>query len=1592
VVVDGTEEEHFQNFGLDWNTKVGSDYLDRLVPGSLSQGYKVLVASATRTVLFVTSTIQIAADAIPMDKVNVVAQMSDIFGNQTKVNNDVTSPNVQWIAINAIGPKATEVTLVVDGESEYTTLLNNLGIGRSVDSVTSSFEVGAGANLIVAATLTTVNSQLPAEVSLDLSQLFPAGMAQAVTRVIPSRAFITPQGNGYAEWNTIAYDFGGGNVGIANFDMAAQLTNNATMTRNQVKWYSGLVTAVTPSNTWVNPTILNQAKPSRDANFANSIANLSGLPFIEVQQGATPANIASVTVRVADNSTLFPAEFTASDQFTVDTLSPQVDYDYVVTNRAMPPSNIFVAGDRTGFPFAPNLEDYLPNTPNRVRGGDQLNVIGTIVNPLIDGSGDDYFRPMPDGQMFGISNPALSVNADLTAFNETVNQAVAVEDGNPYVLTYQSVPGAPSTIAVTFPVTVSPNVGNTIQTSKQQAWVGFGLQDDAYNETVDNPFETHNVDYIGVPIGMAVDNTPPSISGKVDVVLLSGSATTILTNGMQQVLGPGQIVPANSIIAPGAVLSVSITVTDGVDHPIDVLNNPNYGLVSLTAKNIALPASNIQIVTEVAKFIVPDSAEVPFTVQIPSAQEGFSTANLFFIIDATDTIGNTASKNSNSTFQYDANPVVAVQMDGTDVTVPGTFIVNAGQGDVVFNAKTFDVGGVTKVEWLVDGTAPEGVTLSEPLFTELATPQRNVDWPVTVTSQILPFGTVLSGDQIVMNAQVTDKDASVTTSGAVNVVFNQPALFAEFFDFAAGAIVDATLEAPENGLNAAGVDVREVTISEGDVLDIVIEAADANGDPVFLVAGGTAFATDAMLDSVSIATGEMAGPTAALQIVPGYLAVTGDAQSATFTVELSASDNQYPAADNVTILVNVLAKSSKPVVTVQSMTVDGVEVPYNGSVIVPEGQTLVAVVQAVDPGQEDLFFSIDAPEYILNGNVSLEESATSYIKTVTMTYTPGMEDSDIIDALVPVDNPWDPFIAAMTFSNSNASTTEDVEVDIENVSQPPVATVTYSLNGALPVPIQSGEIIPNVPAGSVIVFYYAATDPDGKLTYLMPGSQGISVTPASFATTFGDRILEIPRIRVEVTVKVPGEVVAGESDAVVTYVAVDQDGSSTTSVFTIQASPTTTPQADEIVFAAGVGGSQVNVKNFDKYNGNLFDLKNAFWGMPPTFLPVAGGGENRETYVSLGDIDANNTPDIVVSFGSVTADTTVEDVTYPNVLYVREKTYDQGVWKYTVIENSAIDPFYGTDPTKPVFYNKGDVKTAIGNFIGAHPNQVVAVQGRGGNGVLRLLQWNGTAWSVKAQFNALEDNVNGANMNALSKNLTGEINIAAADFNGDGIAELVAGQGNSASSETIVQVVQFERTEGVGMAGVANRVEFTAFDAAWQGEGGVKVAAADLNGDGKDELIVSSTGQEDNWTKSIIAIYSPTVVEGMLTGFVKVSGEMGTFSNEVNPSGVINIAAGELDGNATTGQELIVATGALMEADGITPVVTAPVNKFRVVKPQFNGLIYTSYTRVMIDMGAYMANLGQDAGWQVFHGEWAPTSGALNVASGEDIYKAGLVY
>ena len=399
--------------------------------------------------------------------------------------------------------------------------------------------------------------------------------------------------------------------------------------------------------------------------------------------------------------------------------------------------------------------------------------------------------------------------------------------------------------------------------------------------------------------------------------------------------------------------------------------------------------------------------------------------------------------------------------------------------------------------------------------------------------------------------------------------------------------------------------------------------------------------------------------------------------------------------------------------------------------------------------------------------------------------------------------------------------------------------------------------------------------------------------------------------------------------------------------------PTSTPvetypsdEIDEMALSQGSGGQTfVNIRNFDPEKGSMMGILRSFKGLAGAFLDVVGGGQGRAVYLSTGDVNDDGNGDIVVSFGPVTA-----EAVYPNIIVVRD-ALTCGVIGHSF---EAFSSGSGAD----VNYNGGEVRTAVGDFIQSGRDIIAAAQGVGGNGVVRLFEYTGESapngWRIVGQFNGLAGP-------AKTNNAAGGLTLASGDVDGDGKDELLVGQTNSPTSQTIFHLLDINDS-----GQVESRIPYAGFQQRFRGNGGVELTVTDLNGDGINEIVAASQGnskdhsdERDEAPLNLISVIEPIVEGGHVTGFVRPNRSvLAVWRDSINPSGAVSITAIELN-DIDDGQELVVGTGSLIHVQDLNVKIIspAPQARYRLIKVPFDGTTVGQITNVMGTRDGYPAFL-----------------------------------
>ena len=1611
-VVDGSSASHFGAITSDVNAgKFIPDTIERFDSSTITQGSMVLAGanSATRALRFATYAIQVKPAAPPILPEKPTFTFVDALGNTSKRDDAL-------IAIDAAGPRANEITLLVNGQADGIANFANVGIGNKGPDIGtgSNFELAPSDAIVIVATMSTSNGTFPDIVYADLRAFYPQEVSSLVDQVLPTKITLDDDNDlVIAEWRYVTYDFSrlvydrtSGNTLRTQYQAFADL--NFLDDQNQILNSSNAIVplasnAVVSNATPQRPTkIVAESWPAGSIGTATTVVtNLVGLPWIQVQPDPKIADdVASITITVDVSNDNFTSSLSESTKFTVDTKRPVqvVSMNPAAIVRNIPAKTLVTntASNRLGYPLAQSQSQTVANIPNRVRGGDVMPFVFNVTNHSISGAKDDFFRMLPGAtfdpsKVFDISSAAAKtivvLTADVSRFATGMSNLQAGLDANVAAYTASLIPsGSKNTIKAQFNVTVSgaaDGVGTTGTGSRTARSVTATVRDDAGNRPYDGYYTDSakrttagltSLDKVKKQLfqPVAVDNRAPTVSGELRVRLNSGSATK--PNGDPITLG--ELVPNNSKISPNAVLGVSATVIDTVDNPLDILNNINFGDPKMSGVNLA--DAQVKLITQGVGLVGTDTIDVPFEVTLPPVGGGISSKNFFFTVSASDTIGNSNTITTVNQFQFDGDPSLSVVVNGAALAPGATVNANASATTVI-SASAFDVGGVTQIAWIsIPSVVGATITTSAPT---IAGEFGSVDLVV------IPEVTASLTGQVVAIASVTDisnnnKQVSVT------IDFNQPSIFVEAFPGALTSSAGAALPAVSLNSSVAGYtpnvaeDVRSVTVFEGQTLVLDLSATDADNDAVIFAATGNAVDPSKFENSVISGT--------QFTFKPGFKAVTGAATEQDFKLDVSATDGKI-AADLSSVNVKVVAQSATPTLSVESIAINGVKAADPNALLqvdMFEEDTVQIVVKAIDAGDEPLEFLLvqqNQKGAIPASNIVVSGTSVLY---ATISYTPNLSQSDVITLI-------------MSAKNAAIESNKAIRVlNIQNVSQAPIITAMVSVDGAAAAPILANGSVTAF-ANQVVNFTFDVNDPDDEAIRIptanaVGGAVGSSNAPG-VATPIAD-----DQFSLAFTVSVAANAAPG---SVIEVIARATDTSTPTNkarkvsfFINVPAGNVPVPAPyDEFVVAQGVGGrSNVTYRNLDPAvdaNGDSvidsFDLAaivGSWDAMPANFEANVGGGTDRAVHFAKGDVDGDGKTELITTFGPVSA---TANANSSNMVVIRKAT---GYVPLPPIGN--VFPDQASDAR--ILYPTGELRPVVGDFIGAGTKQIAFAQGTGSTGALRVWQWNGgldfangTAnYDIKAQL-ANQDELDADSGWIMTDDLVASNNgagysVAAWDFNKDGKDELLVGQNGPLGLIQAVSLGAANATFGIVLdASYSPALDvFTGLEGilgAFRGDQGVNLRVSDLNGDGTPHVVITSRGDSTGTAslKNWIVIAEPVVTNGQVTGLtIPAGGIQNAFSAPAgaNPSNGLNIGIGEFSGFSSDGRALIVGSKAIVNYSGFTANVSMnpPSSLYTVLKVNFasDGSV-SGVSNMLIP--------GRAEGFSAFQGAFEPTSGEVTV-------------
>lgn len=181
----------------------------------------------------------------------------------------------------------------------------------------------------------------------------------------------------------------------------------------------------------------------------------------------------------------------------------------------------------------------------------------------------------------------------------------------------------------------------------------------------------------------------------------------------------------------------------------------------------------------------------------------------------------------------------------------------------------------------------------------------------------------------------------------------------------------------------------------------------------------------------------------------------------------------------------------------------------------------------------------------------------------------------------------------------------------------------------------------------------------------------------------------------------------------------------------------------------------------------------------------------------------------------------------------------------------------------------GGLNVAMGDVSGDRLADIIVAPGAGGPPLVRVFTLTGGPRLYSEFF-------------AFAPSFTGGVHVAAADINGDGIAEVIAGAATGTPEVRIYRTVADRAVEiarGIGIDPRAN---------------GVSVASGDVNGDGISDLVLGAGSG-----------VAPQVRVFSIAGGVRVIGDF--FAYETAFQGGVRVAVGDVNGDGRA--EVLTAPG-----------------------------------------------------------------------------------
>jgi hypothetical protein len=243
--------------------------------------------------------------------------------------------------------------------------------------------------------------------------------------------------------------------------------------------------------------------------------------------------------------------------------------------------------------------------------------------------------------------------------------------------------------------------------------------------------------------------------------------------------------------------------------------------------------------------------------------------------------------------------------------------------------------------------------------------------------------------------------------------------------------------------------------------------------------------------------------------------------------------------------------------------------------------------------------------------------------------------------------------------------------------------------------------------------------------------------------------------------------------------------------------------------------------------------------------------------LAVADVNGDRLPDLIVAAGS----NSLPLVTVVDGAYLFGPQAGQ-----RLRPEDLLAQFVAYDPTF-----LGGVYVAAGDLNGDGRAEIVTGAGEGGGPHVRTFQYDASATSLDARMKPFAGVV--GNFFAYDTAFRGGVRVAVGDVDGDGTPDIVTGAGFGGGPHV--------RAFGGGTGAIL--LDFFAYDAAFRG--GVYVAAGDIDGDGRADIV---TGAGEGGGPHV------KVFSGNGAGLL-----MSFFAYDADFRGGVRVAVGDMDGDGT---------------------------------------------------------------------------------------------